>query len=777
MNRATLTDFLALELPLLLSAVDPSASDQELEARLLSALEPAVGDGSPAHPLWPGLDRSGAAAAALAEDRLKLEGFFERQRHLAGIRDDERLLMLERMVLTRALDQRLKLEFDQKRIAWNGYASPQKGFRSTGQEAIVGAALPLRRPPAHTPGPGYDGDVIAPLIRDLGALLMFMPDPVHALRVQFGKTGTPVGGRDLHLGDFEHGVLPPAAPLTIATQTAVGLALASAQRGEDRVFCSFVGDGASSLGEWHESINFAAARKLPMIFCIENNHWALGTHVSEQTATRRFAARGIGYGIVGASVFGNDPEQIAAAFAWGADRARRGAGPTLIEVVTYRRPGHAHHDDDRFHGSPDGSIPGYEYDEERRAWEALDPVDQYRARLIEADLIDAAGFAAMEAAAARQVEEAARVAEETPWPRPEEYRAKVFAPSEPAAAAPAQPQTRVLAYDEAVRQALIEAMEANPEVFVLGEDVGGRYGGAFGVTRGLAKRFGDDRCLNTPLAESAIVGAAVGAALAGKRPVAEMQFADFLATGFNALVNNAAKVHWRWGRPVPLVVRLPYGGATGDAKRLLGGGPFHSQCPEMWFVRTPGWKIVAPSTPADAKGLMLAAIRDPNPVLFLEAKGLYGFFRTDLREAVPLGVEHEVPIGSAAIRRVGADCSVLAYGSMVWTALDAASQLATRGIDVEVIDLRSLVPLDLDTIAASVEKTGRVLLVHEDSVRGGFGGELAAQIADRCFPYLDAPILRVGAPDTPVPYSPPLEHDFLPDVADIRGAIDRLIAY
>jgi TPP-dependent pyruvate/acetoin dehydrogenase alpha subunit len=467
LNRPALLDFLALELPLLLSTVDPAAPDAELEARLLAALEPPAHGGVP-HRLWPGLDRSGAAAAALAEDRLKLEGFFARQRHLAELSNDQRLLMLERMVLTRALDQRLKLEFDQKRITWNGYASPQKGFRSTGQEAIVGAALPLRRPPTHPPGPDYDGDVIAPLIRDLGALLMFMPDPIHALRVQFGKTGTPVGGRDLHLGDFEHGVLPPAAPLTIATQTVVGLALASAQRGEDRVFCSFVGDGASSLGEWHESINFAAARRLPMIFCIENNHWALGTHVSEQTATRRFAARGIGYGIVGASVFGNDPEQIAAAFAWAAERARRGAGPTLLEVVTYRRPGHAHHDDDRFHGSPDGSIPGYEYEDERRAWEALDPLESYRARLIEAGLLDGPGFEAMEAAATLQVEEAARIADESPWPSPEEYRSKVFAPGGTPPLAPSQPQTRVLAYDEAVRQALIEAMEDDPEVFVLG---------------------------------------------------------------------------------------------------------------------------------------------------------------------------------------------------------------------------------------------------------------------------------------------------------------------
>lgn len=778
-KRSALLDFLALELPHLLDHLPQDLEvDQEgeLEARLLDALgiKPELSH----HPLWPGLDRGQAAAAALEEQRELVRGYFARARLADSITDAERLLLLERMLLTRALDQRLKLEFDEKRVVWNGFPSPQKGFRSTGQEAIVGAALRLRRPPEFVTGASYQGDVIAPLIRDLGALLMFMPDALHALRVQFGKVGTPVGGRDLHLGDLDRGVLPPAAPLAIATQTLVGLALASSLRGEDRVFCSFVGDGASSLGEWHESANFAAARKLPVVFCIENNQWALGTHVSEQTATRRFAARGLGYGMPAATVFGNDPEAIAAAFAWAAERARAGLGPTLLELVTYRRPGHAHHDDDRFHGSPDGSIAGYEIDEERRAWEALDPVERYSAELTSRGLLDAGALSELERKARESVDQAASDAEASPWPDPAEYRALVYAPSPPTTpASAASPKTRVLAYDEAVRQALIEAMEADPEVFVLGEDVGGRYGGAFGVTRGLAKRFGENRCLNTPLAESAIIGAAVGAAIAGKRPVAEMQFADFLATGFNALVNNAAKLHWRWGRPVPLVVRLPYGGATGDGRRLLGGGPFHSQCPEMWFVRTPGWKIVAPSTPADAKGLMLAAIRDPNPVLFLESKGLYGFFRTDLREEVPLGVEHEVPIGSAAIRRAGSDLSILTYGAMTWTALTAAETLAAEGIEAEVVDLRTLVPLDEATVVESVTRTGRALLLHEDTTRGGFGGELAALIADSCFPYLDAPLVRVGAPDTPIPYSPPLELDFLPGVTDVVTAARRLVAF
>jgi len=513
------------------------------------------------------------------------------------------------------------------------------------------------------------------------------------------------------------------------------------------------------------------------VFVVENNQWALGTHVSEQTATRRFALRAAGYGMPGATLFGNDPEEIAAGVAWAAERARAGHGPALLELVTYRRTGHAHHDDDRFFGNPEAKIAGYEHEAERRRWEEVDPLVLYEERLIELDVASRERLASLRAEAQAEVEDAGRVAEAAPWPTPEDYRDHVYAPRvDPVPPPPAKPRTRVMAYDEAVRQAISEAMAADERVFVLGEDVGGRYGGAFGVTRGLAKSFGDKRCVNMPIAESAIVGCAVGAAISGLRPVVEMQFADFLASGFNALVNNAAKLHWRWGRAVPMVVRLPYGGATGTGQRLLGGGPYHSQCPEMWFLRTPGWKIVAPSTPADAKGLMLAAIRDNNPVVILEAKGLYGFFRTDLREEVPLGVEHEVEIGRAKVRREGNDLTIFTYGAMVWTSLAAAEQLANEGIGAEVIDLLSLWPLDIDCVRTSVEKTHRALVVHEDTGRGGLGGELAAILADELFWHLDAPLRRVTAPDTPVPYSPPLESDFLPNAADVAAAAKRLVA-
>ena len=774
-----LQGFLALEAPFLAAKLPEDLPPRELEELLLRRAEerwPAAARWGQVE-LWPGTTQAAAARGALEALQEQVSGFFRRQEVKASIRPDERLAMYRTMALTRSLDDFLKRAFDAKTVRWGEYPSPQKGFRSTGQEAIVGAALRLRRPPEHEPGPGYSGDVIAPLIRDLGAALLFRPDPLHPILVQYGKKGTPMDGRDLHVGDLDWGVLPPAAPLAIATQTLLGLAYAWRLRGEDRVAVSFIGDGGASLGEWHETANFAAAKRLAMVFVIENNGWALGTHVSEQTACRRFALRAQGYGMPGVTIFGNDPDEVAAAVSWAAERARAGAGPALVELITYRRTGHAHHDDDRFFGNPEAKIAGYDLEEQRRRWEAADPIAGYAERLVAMGVATEGQLASMREEADAAVAEAGARAEAAEWPTAADYRDRVYAPRiEPVPAPAPSPRTRTMAYDEAVRQALSEAMAADGRVFVLGEDVGGRYGGAFGVTRGLAKSFGDLRCANTPLAESAIVGCAVGAAIDGMRPVVEMQFADFLASGFNALVNNAAKVYWRWGRPVPMVVRLPYGGATGTANRLLGGGPFHSQCPEMWFLRTPGWKIVAPSTPADAKGLMLAALRDNNPVLYLEHKGLYGFFRTDLREEVPLGAGHEVPIGVAAVRREGTQLTVLTYGAMVWTALAAAGELAKQGVEAEVIDLRTLWPLDLATIRASVEKTHRVLVLHEDTRRGGLGGELAAILADELFWQLDAPLRRVTAPDTPVPYSPPLEHDFLPKAEDVVAAALRLVA-
>lgn len=770
--------FLSLEAPFLIRDLPQVAGEDELEAALLARIEARsrTGQEFADELLYPAWTHQRAVTSGRADLELAVRGFFERRRIKVSITGHEQRLLYRTMLLTREIDARLKEAFDRKEVRWGDFPSPQKGFRSLGQEAIVGAALRLRRYPEFGQGETYRGDYISPLIRDLGALLMFMPEPVHPFLVQYGKLGTPMEGRDLHTGDFDRGVVPPVAPLALATQTLVGLAYAFKLDREDRVCVSFIGDGGASLGEWHEAVNLAAVQGLNMVFILENNQWALGTHVSEQTAASRFARRAAGYGIPGITLFGNDPDEVAAGVTWAAERARQGAGPTLVELVTYRRSGHAHHDDDRYHGSAAAKVPGYELAEEVAAWRQLDPIDLYEGRLQGAGVLSADDCGELREEVRQEVAEAVSEAVAAPWPSPDIYRNRVFARPAPAISSGSRdPETRLMAYDEAVREGMAVMMDENDQVFVLGEDVGGRYGGAFGVTRGLAKRFGEDRCLNTPLAESAIIGCAVGAGLAGKRPVAEMQFADFLAPAFNELVNNAAKIHWRWGKPVPLVVRLPYGGATGTLNMLLGGGPFHSQCPEMWFLRTPGWKIVAPSNPVDAKGLMIAAIRDDNPVLFLEAKGLYGFFRTDLRQQVPLGPGVETPIGVAAIRQPGEDLTVLTYGAMVWTALAAATMLEEEGISAEVVDLRTLSPLDEVTIERSVGKTHRVLILHEDTRQGGLGGELSALISDRCFYSLDAPIRRVTAPDTPAPYSPPLEYDYLPKAEDVVLAAIELL--
>src|SRR5580700_5146356 len=309
-------------------------------------------------------------------------------------------------------------------------------------------------------------------------------------------------------------------------------------------------------------------------------------------------------------------------------------------------------------------------------------------------------------------------------------------------------------YLEAIRAGLWEEMERDPNVFLLGEDIGA-YGGAFKVTAGFIEHFGARRVVDTPISEAAIVGAAIGAGLMGLRPVAEMQFADFITCGFDQIVNFAAKCRYRWNAPVPIVVRAPSGGG-------IHGGPFHSQNPEMWFVRTPGLKVVAPATAYDAKGLIKSAIRDNDPVIFFEHKGLY----RKIKEELP-AEEYVVPIGQAKVVREGRDLTIVTYGAMVWVALEAADKLAEEGASVEVVDLRTLVPLDRDTVCASARTTSKVLLLHEDTRTGGMAGELAATITESVFEYLDGPIVRVTAPDTPVPFSTPLEEAFLPNASKV----------
>ncbi|MBI4885918.1 MAG: hypothetical protein HY824_02390 [Acidobacteria bacterium] len=759
-----------------------------------------VGDLVETTPGVSAVQRLDAARRELVE---ACDGLLAREAIRASLTPEERVEMLRGMLLTRAVDNRLKQFFLGSEIQYNGVPFQGKGFRSLGQEAVYAAALRLRRGAAwQDPERGWQGDVVGPVIRDVGVALAMRPEPATVrmvLNAQMGKQGPPMEGKDLHIGDFDWGVLPPAAPLAISALTIAGMAMAFSRQPSRRVAISFIGEGGSSLGEWHEAINLCAARRLPAVFCIENNQTALSTPPGDQSAVRLFADKAVGYGVPGFTIDGTDPEAIAAAFAWAADRARAGEGVTLIELVCLRMCGHAHHDDMLYLGKepPAGwtypaLTPATAYaDREQYAfWSRKDPIASYALVLQSEGLLARGDLDRLKEEAEAIVETEARAVIDAPWPEPERAAEGVFASEPPRIRVeplessvrvrgddPARPLPSLepgLPYDprgrtllEAIMLGIRDALESDPRAFVYGEDVGGHYGNAFLLLRPLLKEFGD-RIVNAPLAEAGVLGVCVGAALAGLRPIGEMQFNDFVATGFNQLVNNAAKIRYRWGGSVPMVVRMPFGGRR-------HAGPYHSQNTEPWFYRTPGLKIVVPSTPEDARALMASAVADPDPVLYYEHIALYRDPR--IRQALPPGPPAPLELGRAALRRGGDDLAILSYGAYVHVALAAAARLAADGIECSVLDLRSLVPLDRHAVLAVARHCGKVLIVQEDSRTGGIGESLAAIVQEEAFEWLDAPVRVLGALDTPVPYAPPLETYFLPSDEDVERAARLLVAY
>jgi 2-oxoisovalerate dehydrogenase E1 component len=730
------------------------------------------------------------------------DGFLAREAVAASLTVEERREILRGMVLTRAVDNRLKQFFSGGEVLYRGTPFQGKGFRSLGQEAIYAAAIRLRRGSRWRDGDGnWRGDVVGPVIRDVGVALAMRPDAATVrmiLNAQMGKEGPPMGGKDLHIGDLRCGILPAAAPLAISTLSIAGMAMAFWREGSGRVAISFIGEGGSSLGEWHEAINLCAARRLPAVFCVENNQTALSTPVQDQSAVRVFADKAVGYGIPGITIDGTDPEAIAAGFTWAADRARAGNGPALIELVSMRMCGHAHHDDMLYLGKepPAGwdyppAVGGdayvdraaYEY------WSKRDPIATYAAALEAAGVIGHDDLERDKRDAEALVESAAQAILEAPWPSSTNAAVGVFADEAPRVRVevlepayrggiefdPALPPLeqgppfdrhgRTLL--EAVALGIGDALRTDPRVFVYGEDVGGRYGNAFLLLRPLLDEFGD-RIINSPLGESGVLGVCVGAALAGERPIGEMQFNDFVATGFNQLVNNAAKIRYRWGGSVPMVVRMPWGG-------LRHAGPYHSQNTEAWFYRTPGLKIVVPSTPHDARALMASAVADPDPVLYYEHIALYRDPR--IKQLLTADAPQPLPIGRSALRRAGDDLAIITYGAYVHAATRVADRLEQEGIHASVLDLRWLAPLDRDAVLAVARHCSRVLIVHEDTRTGGIGESLAAIIQEEAFESLDAPIRILGALDTPVPYSPPLEEHFLSSEEQLERTARLLLAY
>jgi 2-oxoisovalerate dehydrogenase E1 component len=644
-----------------------------------------------------------------------------------GLATDRALALYRALLLSRVIEEKML------NLLRRGQLS--KWFSGIGQEAVSVGVVSALRP----------DDWILPVHRNLAVFTGRGLDLAVLFRQVLGRAGGYTGGRDrtFHFGVLDHHLVGMISHLGAMTPVADGLALAARLRGEDRVAAVLVGDGATSEGDVHEAMNLAAVWKLGVLFVIENNHWGLSTPVAEQYACADLADRAAGYGMPGEIVDGNDVLAVADAVGRAAERARSGGGPTLLECKTFRMRGHEE-------ASGNDYVPA----EQLAAWVARDPIARFEARLdahgtpgLGRDERDALR-ADMQADVDRLVTDA--LADPAPATTPVDEVARVYAPASPLRRAPAspgaapghEPEGR---YIDAVHDALRTALAADERVVLMGQDIAG-YGGVFKATEGLAGEFGVERVRNTPIIESGAIGTALGLALDGFRPVVEMQFGDFVTCGFNQLVNNVATTRYRWGGRVPLVVRLPVGGG-------LGAGPFHSQNVEAWFCHVAGLKVVAPATPADAKGLLLAALDDGNPVLVLEHKRLY----RSARGPVPPG-HHVEPIGRARIVRAGRDATVVTYGAGVAWAVAAADALAAEAIaQVEVVDLRSLRPWDRDTVLDSVRRTSRALVLHEAPLTGGFGAEIAAVIGTEAFAWLDAPLSRVGGLDTPIPFAPPLE--------------------
>jgi 2-oxoisovalerate dehydrogenase E1 component len=567
-------------------------------------------------------------------------------------------------------------------------------------------------------------------------------------------------GGSMHVADLSKNILGANGIVGAGIGIGTGAALAAQLRGDGTnldVGIAFFGDGAANEGIFHEALNLASLWKLPIIYLCENNQYGLSTAMSESTAIDRLSRRAAGYSMPGLTIDGNDALAVWAAVADAVERARRGDGPTLIEALTWRWGEH----------SMRANLPAYRSGEQEAQGRALDPIARVEASLREQHGVEEAWFVTQRAEVDAELAAAEAFARASREPTFDDLQDVVTAPhaqpTEPALW-PGASGERKLAFADAIREAFTIEMQRDERVFLIGEDIG-KIGGIFAVTRGLLERFGAARVRDTPISEQAIALAAVGAAISGLRPVAEIQIFDFVTLMMDALVNQAAKFRFMLGGvpTVPLVVRGPTGGGV----RL---GAQHSQSLESWLMHVPGLVVLAPSNPYDAKGLMLAALRDDNPVVFLEHKLAY------LTPAAPVPEgDYVVPIGKAAVRRSGEHCTVVATMMMVDKALAAANKLAREGIGVEVIDPRTLRPLDVPTIVASVKKTSRLVIVHEGWKRAGFGAEVAAAVAEEAIDWLDAPIVRVTSRDLPMPYNDKLERSTIPQEADIVEAVRSLV--
>ena len=653
-----------------------------------------------------------------------------------GQLSDELLLTLyERLLRPRMIEEKMLKLLRQGRIS--------KWFSGIGQEAIaVGATSAL-----------LEDEIIFPMHRNLGVFTT-RQIPLERLFCQWqGKALGFTKGRDrsFHFGAIDYNVVGMISHLGPQLSLASGVALAHKLSDEARISLAFTGEGGTSEGEFHEALNTAAVWKLPVIFLIENNGYGLSTPVSEQYACEDLADRGIGYGMRSMILDGNNILEVYNALSKLAAELRDNPEPVLVECKTFRMRGHEEASGTKY-------VPQELMDE----WATKDPIRNYEQFLMDEGLLDEAKIEDYKQAIKSEIEQGLEAAYSQPpiASTPEQELMDIYAPHDGRAVQPESDGLTEMRFIDAITDGLRQAMHRYPELVLMGQDIAD-YGGVFKITNGFTDEFGKERVRNTPLCESAIIGIGLGLSLKNFKSMVEMQFADFVTCGFNQIVNNLAKLHYRWGQNADVVIRMPCGGG-------VGAGPFHSQTNEAWFAHTPGLKVVYPSNPADAKGLLLASFEDPNPVLFFEHKGLY----RSLTEEVPSDY-YTTEIGKAKLVNEGEDLSIITYGMGVHWAKKVVDEM---GLNADILDLRSLLPLDYDAIEATVRKTGKVLILHEDSVYGGLGGEMSAWISENLFEALDGPILRAGSLDTPVPFAKELEAHYLP-LERLKEQLERLLAY
>lgn len=652
-----------------------------------------------------------------------------------GFSTDELLSIYESLLKPRMIEEKMLVLLRQGKIT--------KWFSGWGQEAIsVGSTWAMK-----------DEEYILPMHRNLGVFTT-RNVPLDRLFSQFqGKKNGFTKGRDrsFHFGTQEHKIIGMISHLGPQLGIADGIALSNLLKEEKLSTLVFTGDGGASEGDFHESLNVAAVWSLPVIFCVENNSWGLSTPSDEQFKCKQFIDKGIGYGMEAIQMDGNNILEVIRTVRKIAADIRENPRPVLLEAMTFRIRGHEESSGTKYY--PEGI---------QDEWSLKDPLLNYEQFLKDEGILTETIEKEYKESLKTLIQSSFEIAQKEPLITSDTLTEEtdVFAPHNQSIIEEAG-NKREIRFIDAIQEGLDQSMSKYPQLVLMGQDIA-EYGGAFKVTEGLVEKYGKGRVRNTPLCESAIVGAGLGLSIRGMKAMVEMQFADFVTCGFNQIINNLAKIHWRWGQNADVVVRMPTGAGT-------AAGPFHSQSNEAWFFHTPGLKILYPSNPTDAKGLLNAAIEDPNPVLFFEHKYLYRSLKEDVSEDY-----YTTEIGKASLVSSGSDLTIVTYGLGVHWAKEEMSQRPE--IKADIIDLRSLIPLDTETVFTSVRKTGRAIVLHEDCITGGIGGELAALITEHCFEALDAPVRRVGSLNSPVPFAASIESIFLPQER-FKAAVDAVLHY